>query len=116
MQINLNKANTWDAFDMQYPTAMCKFRKFIDIYKAENGWNDLFNSNSDYQNRLGKNAVAPKFHDLPFEMQIGIIIAFLRIYNCANDTFLITAVKTYNDFRKWVDDKFSFVEAKVSVC
>lgn len=79
---NLNKENFWNKLRERFPDAVDFFCKWIDDYKKEVGWNDLFNSNSDYQNADGKNAQAPKFHDLPFEMQNGILARFeLELFN-----------------------------------
>lgn len=79
---NLNKENFWNELHAKYPTAVNHFCKWIDEYKKEVGWNKLFNSDSEYQNADGKNAPAPKFHDLPFDMQNGILARFeLELFN-----------------------------------
>lgn len=74
---NLNKENYFNEMTERYPVAMKKFNDWIDGYKKEVNWNIVFNSYSEYQNRFGKNAIAPKFHDLPFDMQKGIIVRFM---------------------------------------
>jgi len=61
---NLNKENFWNAMMMQFPSAMNLFCKWIDDYKKEVGWNNFF-----------KDGV--KFHDIPFQLQGGIIAKFL---------------------------------------
>lgn len=73
---SLTKENFWDELMAQYPTAVGLFCDWIDQYKKEVNWNILFNSNSDYQDMNGKNAAAPKFHDLPIDMQTGIVQRF----------------------------------------
>ncbi len=66
---NLNKENFWNALMAKYPKAVEHFCNWIDEYKNEVKWNDIF----------GKNV---KFHDLPFEMQNGIIARYeLELYN-----------------------------------
>lgn len=60
---NLNKRNYWNDIQLKFPDAMKVFSKWIDEYKAKVGWTDLF-----------PNGV--KFHDLPFEMQNGILARF----------------------------------------
>lgn len=60
---NLNKYNYWNDIQSRFPDAMKVFSKWIDEYKAKVGWTDLF-----------PNGV--KFHDLPFEMQNGILARF----------------------------------------
>lgn len=73
---NLNHENFWSKMHEENPHITDLFCKWIDEYKKRVGWNDLFNSNSEYQNAAGKNAKAPKFHDLPIEMQLGILDRF----------------------------------------
>lgn len=73
---NLSKANFWDHIEKTYPDSFKLFSTWVDKYKKEVNWDKLFNSDSNYQNADGKNAPAPKFHDLPFEFQNGIIARF----------------------------------------
>jgi hypothetical protein len=73
---NLNKENFFDLMDEKYPLGMIMFQRYVDNYKKQVNWDKLFNSDSDYQNSEGKNAVAPKFHDLPYELQIGLLLKF----------------------------------------
>lgn len=75
---NLNKINFFNGEMGKYPKAVKEFCDWIDKYKARVDWNKLFNSDSEYQNAQGKNAPAPKFHDLPLEMQLGIIVCFME--------------------------------------
>lgn len=63
-QDNLNKENFWNAMMMQFPSAMNLFCNWIDEYKKQVGWDNFF-----------KDGV--KFHDIPFQMQGGIIAKFL---------------------------------------
>lgn len=76
---NLNKQNyftpEWKA---KYPLASEHFCKWIDGYKKRVGWKKLFNGGVMYEFYGGSETFthkteAPKFHDLPIEMQIGII-------------------------------------------
>jgi hypothetical protein len=53
----------WEQMDREHPKAMVVFREWIDGYKVRVGWDKL----------LGKKV---KFHDLPFEMQNGVIAKF----------------------------------------
>lgn len=59
---NLNKENFWNRVYADYPMATQAFCDWIDAYKQETGWT----------------AKAPniKFHDLPIEMQVGILQRF----------------------------------------
>ena len=74
---NLTKENFWNDLQAKYPKGMKVFCDWIDEYKKANDWNMLFNSDSEYQNAAGKNAPAPKYHDLPLSMQMGIWIEFV---------------------------------------
>lgn len=57
------KENFWDEIKLKYPEAFEHFSNWIDEYKKEIGWDKLFQD-------------GVKFHDLPFEMQNGIIARF----------------------------------------
>lgn len=60
---NLNKSDFWDPLREIAPDAVDKFCKWVDEYKKEVGWTE----------KLG---IELKFHDLPFELQVGIIHRF----------------------------------------
>lgn len=60
---SLTKQNFWNDLMRNYPEAVEHFCNWIDEYKKEVGWGKLF-------------APGIKFHDLPFEMQNGIIARF----------------------------------------
>ena len=59
----LTKANFWDGIEKKYPSEFIQFAEWIDKYKAENHWKDLFPSDI-------------KFHQLPGAMQLGIFIQY----------------------------------------
>lgn len=66
---SLTKENFWNEIKERYPEAVDHFCTWIDGYKKEVGWNDLFGE-------------IFKFHNLPFDMQNGIISRFdLECYN-----------------------------------
>lgn len=60
---NLNKEDFWDALSEEAPDAVEKFKKWVDEYKKEVNWAGVF-------------ADGVKFHNLPIELQIGIITRF----------------------------------------
>jgi hypothetical protein len=68
---NLNKDNFWTMMQNHYPDAMNVFCKWIDQYKIEVGWDELFN-----QAGLTDVDKPIKFHNIPFEMQNGILARF----------------------------------------
>jgi len=66
---NLNKENFFNEMASLCPLAMEYFSRWINEYKIEVKWNEVFGSKV-------------KFHHLPFEMQNGIIARFeLELYN-----------------------------------
>ena len=67
---NLNKENFWNKCMEFYPKTTKDFCEFIDSYKQKVHWELLF---QNYFN----NKVGVKFHDIPFEMQLGIIIRYI---------------------------------------
>lgn len=67
--MNLNKENFWNPLREKYPEAVEHFCNWIDQYKKEIGWNELFGCSADEDCPI-------KFHDLPYEMQNGILARF----------------------------------------
>jgi len=67
---NLNKENFFNELTEKYPIAMKKFCDWIDEYKKSVNWNHLFG------NDVRHISLHVKFHDLPYDMQSGIIIRF----------------------------------------
>lgn len=66
---NLTKENFFNDLRKQYPAAVDYFSQWIDKYKQEVNWNELFGEKV-------------KFHDIPFEMQNGILARFeLELFN-----------------------------------
>ncbi len=74
MKQNLTLENFWNDLHKNHPAAVQIFCDWIDNYKAENNWNVLFNAGAI--SRTG-DTVAPKYHDLPYAMQLGIWIEFV---------------------------------------
>lgn len=68
---NLNKENFWNALMGQYPQAVQMFCDWIDMYKEKHNWYSLFNN--AYRHDPPD---VVKFHDIPLDMQIGIIVRF----------------------------------------
>lgn len=74
---SLNKP-FWDDLEVTAPKAVRLFKDWIDEYKKEVGWNLLFNDGIIKTGSSFEYTKAPKFHDLPIEMQEGVIKKFLR--------------------------------------
>lgn len=90
---NLNKSNFWDELSKQCPVVMTRFIKFLDEYEQKNNWTKMFKSNI-------------KFHDIPVEMQTGIVIAFImNITNQPADQ--LTNSKFY------ITEEFNRIETKL---
>ncbi len=70
---NLNKENFFNQQMIETPKAMAMFCKWIDEYKKEVGWDYLFNN---YNRIVGHPEI--KFHDIAFELQIGVLQRFFR--------------------------------------
>lgn len=65
----LSKEKFWNSLRDIYPEAVDHFCKWVDKYKEEVEWNSLF-------------VPGIKFHDLPYDMQNGIIARFdLECFN-----------------------------------
>jgi hypothetical protein len=70
---NLTKENFWNRMMSEYPNATNAFCKWVDEYKEATDWKKIFGETTrpDYV------FVAPKFHDLPYAMQVGIWIEYV---------------------------------------
>lgn len=80
----LTKENFFNEMMEQYPNAMKLFCEWIDEYKKTINWNKLFNDSYSRTNvqRASNGEIchidfsAPKFHEIPYDMQVGIWIGF----------------------------------------
>lgn len=68
---NLNKENFFNELMEKYPAATKDFCNWIDKYKDANFWDRLFGNN--YRD---DNSTWIKFHHIPIEMQLGIILRY----------------------------------------
>lgn len=85
----LSKLNFWDAIKVLYPKSFSFFEKWIDEYKADNGWKGLFNDQSWRADQAAAiHSVPPKFHELPFAMQFGIFTQFLADQGDGQEEFI----------------------------
>jgi hypothetical protein len=84
IQKTLTKENFFNEMMEKYPKAMKMFCTWIDEYKESVNWNKLFNDSYSRTNiqRASNGEIcnidvsAPKFHDIPYDMQVGIWINF----------------------------------------
>jgi hypothetical protein len=88
---NLTKENFFNEMKEKYPKAMEHFCAWIDQYKIQVKWDELFSCHpwSLIHNRVATEAdydthqrgqIAPhryKYHDLPIGMQVGIFLEYL---------------------------------------
>lgn len=71
---SLIKENFWNELKEKYPAVMHKFLSWVDEYKKQVNWEQLFNYGIHLHASQGWHN--PKYHDLPIAMQIGIFIQF----------------------------------------
>lgn len=62
--MNLNKKNFFNEIERSLPEVFYDFSRWIDEYKVNVEWELLFGSR--------------KFHDIPFEMQEGVLKRYFR--------------------------------------
>lgn len=86
---NLNKENFWNDWYRSHPEAVDLFCKWIDEYKRNIGWNDLFaDLRGTIKYKPGVNHFTTKFHDIPIAMQFGILMQFFHeIYGKNEDAY-----------------------------
>jgi len=86
----------WDAVKETCPDAFLIFSRWIDEYKESVGWNFLFSSYKE--GKETKSLI--KFHDLPYEMQIGVLLRFFMETAHPDDNWFLphlTEDSTMND-------------------
>ena len=79
---SFSKVNFFDRIKEKAPKAMEAFSIFIDSYKSIYDWKLLFG---------GDLVTPPKFHDLPYSMQYGIMLEFFALQG---KVFLLTRTDT----------------------
>jgi hypothetical protein len=67
LEPTLTKENFWNEMMEKYPKSTKVFCEWIDEYKKEVDWVNLFNEHLNI-----------KFHDIPYAMQYGIWMEFCR--------------------------------------
>lgn len=100
--MNLNKKNTFtEEWEQRFPNVAKHFKNWIDEYKRDIDWNELF------QNGIESYV---KFHDVPLELQYGIICKWLNTFR---RSYTINCVVDYdnvhNSFIWWCQ----YIEATV---
>lgn len=96
----LTKENFWNEMEQKYPKAMKHFLEWVNSYKEENSWNQLFNSgkvgSGTYKSNDGllitnyTDVLAPKYHELPIAMQFGILIEYMHFSSYPFSDFFYT--------------------------
>lgn len=87
----LTKEVFWDIIEKECPSSFKKFKGYIDDFKVSSNWDQLFNAEYgkfkwEDENTVSKggrtiHAIVPKFHDLPFQLQKGVIETFFLLEN-----------------------------------
>lgn len=79
----LTEQGFWVPMKQKYPKAMGDFLIWIDKYKKDNDWDQLFNAGAQGYNYHGAvtftsyKTKAPKFYELPIAMQFGIWVQYV---------------------------------------
>lgn len=74
---DFTKEGFWNPLSEKYPNSMKLFFNWIDNYKEENNWGDIFNE-GDSNGDDGCYRESPKYHELPMAMQVGIFLEFVE--------------------------------------
>lgn len=119
LQQGLKKEDFFNEMNSKFPKAMEEFCKWVDRYKEAVGWSMLFNSESNYQNAEGKNAPAPKYHNIPYAMQLGIWITNVTSFENSGDYLQIMLddkdSKWYEDLEGMIDCFFSIRQEELTI-
>lgn len=76
LQEPLTQENCFNELRAKYPKAMKKFCDWIDEYKEASGYNRLFAKTGTIRHGTPVFKGAPKFHEIPYAMQLGICAEF----------------------------------------
>lgn len=109
----LTKENFFNEISDKYPLAHAFFLSWIDEQKEKLNYKILFNSDSNWQDMYGKNARAPKFHDLPFELQFGFIVKFLSIQYAPDLRERLCVSFTQKHMKDSLTEMFMIIERKI---
>lgn len=77
----LTKEDFYIHIEKEFPIAMKKFHSYIDDFKASSNWDHLFNGIEPHRGNDYHEVLSPKFHQIPFAMQKGIIENFFVLEN-----------------------------------
>ena len=81
---NLGKENFWNEMKDRYPHAVDVFCRWIDGYKEKVGWADIFGQKV-------------KFHDLPYELQMGIMNRFFIETYAGEEEYTVNCQSRYKE-------------------
>lgn len=98
----------WEILKNDHPKTFDHFSKWIDQYKKENDWDALFyNGNIDKPGPFGQELSYKrdiKFHDLPIDMQNGIIARYELFVTGKTDAYYVWMItleqQLYDFFRE----------------
>lgn len=114
---NLNKENFFDAITAKYPRAMEHFHEWINSYKASVDWDIMFNAGAEINRSYGASTsvtgktTAPKFDQIPYEMQFGILIKFVaEVIDNADVTDQVVHV---DEMRELLEGCFAELQGKL---
>lgn len=100
---NLSKENFWNSLNEKYPLAVKYFCDWIDRYKVEVGWQKLF-------------VDGIKFHDIPFEMQNGILARFdLEMFNNIGNKGRENYERIAGSFRQQYTNLFEDLQRQIEI-
>lgn len=102
---NLNKPNFFQPLAEKYPEAIEKFCQWVDRFKERNNWDILFG---------GGVVTGPKFHDLPYEMQYGILLSFFHAEQKLGFIDVTNTRKFFEDMFQCLQNGTSYYDQPVS--
>jgi hypothetical protein len=108
---NLNKENFWNSMQERFPYAMRLFCTWIDEYKKDVDWNWFFGNGWTVDKNdppVTATIRQIKFHDIPFEMQVGILALFFS----ANFGFIYSDITSYSKVREATETFLKTIERK----
>ncbi len=116
----MTKETFWNEIEQRWNGEFQLFAQWLDEYKKQNNWDDLFNGGIEYFRRAydgngydptGGKSEAPKFHDLPDAMQLGIFVQYTTEQSHSSGSFVIEEGDTMDEIianiKEWFCEEHS---------
>jgi hypothetical protein len=108
----LTKENFFNQVEEDLPFAVALFCSWIDEEKIKIDWDEVFNGGWELPQCGGIQTQSPKFHELPFELQFGLISKFIYKYFPLENKFVEFDI---NRVQVELINRFRLIEQRIRI-